>query len=431
MKQVAKTTKNSKAREAMIREAIDAMKVSGEPRTIEALRNLTGYVDGRALSAALRVARRDGRVLFDGKRYSLPASAPTTTPAPPPFSDDGPLTRVDDAAPVTPTMPSPRAATIVPPAPLPAWVKDGTEVTGIGPHEGKCGVLDYSTARLRWTVYLNQTCVWVGETELVPQMWKPTYPEAALPAWLREGQRVRGIGQRAGLEGVLHDVGFAWRVEGAQWTIGKAVLDGIEKEWAPVYAAREGAPVCPRCGFTTEWCHAKQRLTAGFYCPRRDCPQMDAVAAVYAPQPAPGFARDLADKQAFGFTTARERIAAVLTRAGLTEATDAQPGVIVRVERDGRIGLRWGVKHADGSTASCAWTEHAERLLERASSALHGAGYAASVGAPQERAPAPSEATEFAALVDELAATRAALVRLEEKAKAFGLALVAAIGGAS
>lgn len=288
MKQVAKTTKSSKPnkrkaerekrrgeirREVLAHEAILILRGDGAPMAVDEILALIpsgGGCSGRALSAAMRVARKDGRVLFDGKRYSLPASAPATSPAPPPFSADGPLTRVDDA-PVTPTLPSPRPQTIVPPA----------------------------------------------------------------------------------------------------------------------------------------------------------------------RQPAPGAARDLAERQAFGYSTARERIASVLRGAGLTEATAAQPGVIVRVHSDGRLGLRWGVKHADGSTASCAWTESAERLMERAANALHNAGYRASVGAPtpppEPRAPRPSEAAErIAALEAELATTKNRLAAVNAALTSTTLALTVALnGGAS
>ena len=523
MKQVQKTKQKVKANglQTMIRDAISVLKGYEDPLTIEKLKADTGYVNERALSAALRVARRDGRVIFDGKRYSLPASPPATNAEPPPFSADGPLTRVDEEAPATPTLPSPRAdarvmvmrskhpqyflrmvdesahkawwgavaehahtwgserdveafflafaedwwlenksdlrivpapapspraddggpvvlrwkrdgefykgggrgasdwgpdvenavvfpsaaagraafvadhvwftpgeedaefvpvpspraPTIVPPAALPAWVKDGTEVVDAA---GERGVLAWAMGREQWAVMSGRLCLWVGDAGLLASRWAPVV-KPALPAWLREGQRVRGIGEQAGKSGVLRRAMGSWAVYGGHELRFMGSADGIERNWVPV----DDATLDPLAGFPA-WC----RLGA---------------------QPAPGFARDLAEKQAFGFTTARERIAAVLTRAGLTEATAAQPGIIVRVERDGRIGLRWGVKHADGSTASCAWTEHAERLMERASNALHNAGYKASVGAPEERAARPSEAAErVAALEAKLAAERTA-----------------------
>jgi hypothetical protein len=131
-------------------------------------------------------------------------------------------------------------------------------------------------------------------------------------------------------------------------------------------------------------------------------PVKPAPPASATPQPPPGFARDLAERQAFAFSTARERIASVLTRAGLHEGTSAEPGLLVRVQPDGLIALRWGVK-VDGKPQSCAWTEAAEQALERASAALHDAGYKATVGGPSasaitaagvERAGIPMEAAQ-------------------------------------
>jgi hypothetical protein len=71
--------------------------------------------------------------------------------------------------------------------------------------------------------------------EIEARSLEPVVSKPPLPAWFREGQRVRGISAATkGLEGTLHDVGYAWVIEGGHWQIGKAVLDGIENEWEPV-----------------------------------------------------------------------------------------------------------------------------------------------------------------------------------------------------
>jgi len=247
--------------------------------------------------------------------------------------------------------------------PAPAWTRRETIVPptahGEAPACPSCGMActwrEGAARGSGWYCLRKRIC---GRMECVP------VPVAALPAWVREGVLVRGIGTSTkGREGVLREEPGCWQIDGAGWQIGK--LDGIEQEWAPVRTA--------------------------------------------APQPPPGFARDLAERQAFGYSTARERIASVLTRAGAREGTATEPGLLVNVTSDGRVVLRWGMKR-EGVATSCSWTDAAEQALERASSALHGAGYKATVGGPSasaitgavvERAGVVTEAGEEAARLEE------------------------------
>jgi len=204
--------------------------------------------------------------------------------------------------------------------------------------------------------------------------------------------------------------------------------------------ALEEAPECPQCGTRAEWRERGQIIAGGvaaghanWYCTERACPNGDPVQrpdddddegphtpTERSPRTSsaalpPGIMRDLVERQAMRGETQEERIRRVLTAAGALEGSSTTPGILLSRNGDGRVIVRWGMKRADGTAVSCAWTEAAEQALETACRELEEEGIPACVGAPgvegmhgAERAepaePTAGWPTEAAARIEELEA---------------------------
>lgn len=227
----AKKRRAADAREALIKAALYVLRGHGVPLWCDEIVALMARYDqgpttARRLSAALRVARKDGRVTYDGKRYGLPAKV-----------KEEPVPAIH------------------------AWVRAGQPVTERGGRL-RSGVLRWSSG----DVWIVDTAVaadgFSGTSADIIERWKPAVGEwhvaPPVPAWVQQDAAVLGIGEQEGKAGRLRRIGAG------QWSVVDA----------------RGAPI---------WIGNPEFIAA----------RWEPVGETH-PAPAPGAARDLAERQAFG-----------------------------------------------------------------------------------------------------------------------------------
>lgn len=141
------------AREALIKGAIYVLKGYGAPMAIgDLVVHMRVYdqgrTTGRALSAALRVARARNEVTYDGQRYGLP----------------------------------------VEPVPLavPAWVKEGQRVEERGGLKRVGNLLEHFDLRGTWLVSTPNETVYVGSVSAVVGGWRPIAEPTPAPGAARD-----------------------------------------------------------------------------------------------------------------------------------------------------------------------------------------------------------------------------------------------------